>query len=41
VEGRRGYSLAFEARDDVYHRVARWYDVIASTFKTSREAGKP
>jgi len=40
VEGRRGYSLAFEARDDVYHRVARWYDVIASTFTTSPEVAK-
>ena len=29
--GRRGYSLTFEARDDVYPRVFRWYDLIAST----------
>jgi hypothetical protein len=31
----RGYVLAFEARDDAYPRVFRWYDVIASTFQTS------
>jgi hypothetical protein len=34
VLGRRGYSLAFEARDDVYPRVSRWFDLIASTFQT-------
>jgi len=41
VEGRRGYSLAFEARDDVYPRVAQWYDVIASTFETGADPRKP
>jgi hypothetical protein len=30
----RGYSLAFEARDDVYHRVSRWCDMIAATLDT-------
>jgi hypothetical protein len=30
----RGYGLAFEARDDVYPRVFRWYDLIASTLET-------
>ena len=27
--GGRGYTLAFEARDDVYPRVSRWCDLIA------------
>ena len=36
VVGRRGYSLTFESRDDVYVRAFRWYDLIASTFKTGR-----
>ncbi len=40
VEGRRGYSLAFEARDDVFPRVARWYDLIASSLKTGAELEK-
>jgi hypothetical protein len=31
--GGRGYSLTFEAREDVYARVARWSDLIASTFR--------
>jgi hypothetical protein len=29
----QGYSLAFEAREDVYYRVGKWCDLIASTFK--------
>jgi hypothetical protein len=37
VAGRRGYCLAFEAREDVYPRVYRWYDLIASTFRTGSE----
>jgi hypothetical protein len=40
VDGGRGYVLAFEARDDVYPRVFRWYDVIASTLETGSEAAK-
>jgi hypothetical protein len=28
----RGYTLTFEAREDVYPRVAGWADLIASTF---------
>ncbi len=40
VAGRRGYSLTFESRDDVYVRAFRWYDLIASTFKTGAEAEK-
>jgi hypothetical protein len=34
VDGRRAYSLAFECRDDVFARVGRWYDLIASSLKT-------
>ena len=37
VLGGRGYGLAFEAREDVYLRVSRWCDLIASTFR----AGSP
>ncbi len=33
----RGYSLAFEARDDVYPRVSRWCDMIAASFKAGPE----
>ena len=33
----RGYSLAFEARDDVYPRVSRWCDMIAASFKAGAE----
>lgn len=36
VEG-RGYTLAFEARDDVYPRVSRWCDMIAATFEAGPE----
>jgi hypothetical protein len=35
--GGRGYSLAFEAREDVYFRVARWCDLIAGTLKIGPE----
>lgn len=38
AEGRRGYSLSFEAREDVFPRVSRWYDLIASTFRAGAEA---
>jgi len=38
VEG-RGYALAFEARDDIYPRVSRWCDMIASTLKVGSEVG--
>ena len=41
VEGDRGISLAFEARDDVFWRADPWADLIASTLqadpKTDRE----
>jgi len=35
----RGYTLAFEARDDVYPRVSKWCDMIASTLRVGSEAG--
>jgi hypothetical protein len=41
VDGGRGYSLSFEARDDVYPRVSQWYDLIASSLKTGAEMQKP
>jgi hypothetical protein len=34
-EGRRGVSLAFEGRDDVFWRIDTWPDLIASTLKMS------
>jgi hypothetical protein len=37
----RGYSLTFEARDDVYPRVWRWYDMIASSLKVGAEMKTP
>jgi hypothetical protein len=37
TEGARGYSLSFEARDDVFPRVSRWCDSVASTFRTGGE----
>lgn len=33
----RGYSLAFEAREDVYARVSRWCDLIADTLRIGAE----
>jgi hypothetical protein len=35
----RGYTLAFEARDDAYPRVSKWCDMIASTLKVGSEVG--
>lgn len=40
AEGERGYSLSFEARDDVFPRVSRWCDAVASTFRTGSEVEK-
>jgi hypothetical protein len=40
VTGQRGYSLAFESRDDVFPRVSRWYDQIASSLRTGDEMEK-
>jgi len=37
----RGYSLAFEARDDVFARVSSWCDLIASTLKIGPELNAP
>lgn len=31
--GGRGYSLTFEARDDVYDGAAGWFDLVAGTFR--------
>ena len=33
----RAYTLAFEARADVYPRVSRWYDMIAATLEAGPE----
>ena len=41
IDKGRGYSLSFEAREDVHLRVSRWYDLIASTFKTESELTTP
>ena len=38
VEGRRGSSLAFEGREDVFWRVNAWADVIASTLEMTPDA---
>jgi hypothetical protein len=35
----RAYGLAFEAREDVFPRVSRWSDLIASTLRVGAEAG--
>ena len=35
----RAYGLAFEAREDVFPRVSRWCDLIASTLRVGAEAG--
>ena len=37
----RGYSLVFEARDDVFHRASRWCDIIAATLKIGPEVTQP
>ena len=37
----RGYVLACEARDDVFHRVARWCDIIAATLAVGAEVAQP
>lgn len=39
ASGGWGYTLVFEAREDAFHRVARWADVIAGTFQPE-EAGQ-
>jgi hypothetical protein len=35
----RGYSLAFEAREDVFYRVSAWCELIASTFERIPSGG--
>ncbi len=40
VDAGRAYSLAFDCRDDVFARVARWYDLIASSLKTGADLEK-
>ncbi|HVR72500.1 MAG TPA: hypothetical protein VMT87_16820 [Vicinamibacteria bacterium] len=37
----RGYTLAFEAREDVFHRVSRWCDIIAATLAVGPEVTQP
>ncbi|MGE0453771.1 MAG: hypothetical protein AB7O37_12405 [Vicinamibacteria bacterium] len=37
TQDQRGFSLSFEARDDVFPRVSRWCDAVASTFRTGSE----
>jgi hypothetical protein len=39
VSGTKGYSLAFEARDDAYPRAAVWFDLIADTLQIGTETG--
>jgi hypothetical protein len=41
VESGRAYSLTLEARDDVFPRVGRWYDLIAGTFRAGSEMNAP
>lgn len=41
VAGPRGYSLTLEARDDVFPRVARWYDLIVPTLRVGDDLAKP
>lgn len=41
VAGDRGYSLTLEARDDVFPRVSRWYDLIVSTLRIGDEVKTP
>jgi hypothetical protein len=38
VAGLHGYSLAFEAREDVFHRVSPWCELIAETLRVGSEA---
>lgn len=37
VSSGRGYSLSFEAHEDVFQDVVAWFDLIAGTFKVSPE----
>jgi hypothetical protein len=37
----RGYTLACDARDDIYPRVSRWCDMIAATLRIGAEVKAP
>ncbi|HEV7501435.1 MAG TPA: hypothetical protein VGQ33_15580, partial [Vicinamibacteria bacterium] len=37
----RGYTLALDAREDIYPRVSRWCDMIASTLEVGSEVTAP
>jgi hypothetical protein len=37
---KRGYSLTFESREDVFPRGQQWYDAIAMTLKTGAEVSR-
>ncbi len=39
VAGGRGYSLTCEAREDVFARMDRWCDIIASSLRVGNEVG--
>jgi hypothetical protein len=41
VDSGRAYSLTLEARDDVFPRASRWYDLIAGTFRAGKEMKAP
>jgi len=41
VDGARGYSLTFEAREDVYPSVYQWCDIIAGTLRIGNEMRQP
>jgi hypothetical protein len=38
--GGRAYGLTFESREDVFHRVVRWCDLIASTLRVGPEVAQ-
>ncbi len=40
VRDGRGYVLSYEAREDVFHRYARWFDRIAGTLALGPEAAR-
>jgi len=40
ARGGRGYCLSCAARDDVFHRVSRWCDMIAATFEIHPEGAE-
>jgi hypothetical protein len=41
ASGGRAYGLACDGRDDIYPRLSRWCDVIASTLEVGPEAAAP